>query len=129
MDKEGLIKRAYLIAKEKKHNRECISGQVGCALVTDKENVYYGISIDCSCGIGFCAEHSAIASMVSNGEDKIKEIVAVDAKGNILPPCGRCRELMLQVNLKNIDTDVIINKNKIIKLSTLMPYKWQDVQR
>lgn len=129
MEKEELIKKAHNIAKEKKHSPECISGEVGCALVTDKGNVYFGVSIDCSCGIGFCAEHSAIASMVSNGEDKIKIIVAVDTKGDVLPPCGRCRELMLQINIKNTDTDVLIDKYNSEKLSALMPHKWQDAQR
>jgi len=129
MNKEQLIKKAQGIAKEKKHNRECISGEVGCTLITDKGNVYSGVSISCSCGIGFCAEHSAIASMISNKEDRIKAIVAVDTKGNVLPPCGRCRELMLQVNIKNVDTDVIIDKNKTVNLSVLMPHKWQDAQR
>ena len=129
MENKELIKKAHNIAKEKKHSRECISGQVGCALITDKDKVYSGVSIDCSCGIGFCAEHSAIASMISNKEDRIKAIVAVDMNGNILPPCGRCREFMLQINIKNTDTEVLIDKHNSEKLSALMPHKWQDAQR
>jgi cytidine deaminase len=43
--------------------------------------------------MGFCAEHAAIASMLTAGESKIMTIVAVNCEGAILPPCGRCREL------------------------------------
>src|SRR5215472_11500242 len=51
-------------------------GYVGAALVTDQGNVYTGINITLNCGIGFCAEHSAIAEMIKNGETKIRKIVA-----------------------------------------------------
>jgi len=50
---------------------------VGCALITDKDNVYLGVCIDTGSGTGFCAEHSAIAAMVTAGEFKIKKLVAV----------------------------------------------------
>ncbi len=126
---DELISKARELAKKKVHNRECTSGEVGCALITDKGNIYCGSSINCSCGIGFCAEHSAIAQMVSNQEDKIKRLVAVDSNGYILPPCGRCRELILQVTLANIITEIFLNKKKSVKLSTLMPHRWQDAQR
>jgi cytidine deaminase len=46
---------------------------VGCALVTDKNNLYLGVCIDTGSSIGFCAEHSAIAAMVTTGEYKIKK--------------------------------------------------------
>src|SRR5512139_1536262 len=69
-------------------------GDVGCALLTQQGNVYLGVCIDSGSGIGFCAEHSAIAAMVTAGEYRIKKIVAVWQDANdtyILSPCGRCR--------------------------------------
>ena len=48
-----------------------------CALITDKDNVYVGVDIDTGCGMGFCAEHNAIGSAVTNKEYVIKKIVAV----------------------------------------------------
>jgi cytidine deaminase len=87
--------------------------------------VYTGVCIDVRSGIGFCAEHAAVASMVTAGESKITAIVATwkDDKGllYILPPCGRCRELMYQMNEANLDTDVILNRNEVVKLSELLP--------
>ena len=120
-----LIKKAKEIVKVKKVSDLTELGAVGCALVTDKGTVFVGVSIHTACGIGFCAEHSAIASMITNQEYKIAKIVAVGRKGNVLPPCGRCRELMLQINEKNLGSEVIIGKNKVEKLKKLLPNLWQ----
>ena len=53
-------------------------GGVAAALVTDQGNVYRGICIDTACSMGFCAEHAAIAAMLTAGEDKVAQIVAVN---------------------------------------------------
>ena len=51
--------------------------------------------IDTGSGTGFCAEHAAVAAMVTAGEYLIDTIVAVwrDEEGRlfVLPPCGRYR--------------------------------------
>ena len=67
------------------------AGSVSAALLTQSGNIYSGICLDMACGIGFCAEHAAIADMLKAHETVIKSIVAVRADG-IVPPCGRCRE-------------------------------------
>ncbi len=124
---EELIKKAKSVLKPRKIKNGCTIGDVGCALVTDKGNVYLGISIDTCCGIGFCAEHSAIAAMVTHGEHVIKKIVAVVEGGKPIPPCGRCREFMHQIHEKNLETQVIIGKNKTVELKDLLPFPW-DVE-
>lgn len=129
MINKELIKKAISVTKKIKRNEECITGEVGCALLTSNNNIFVGISISCACDIGFCAEHSAIANMITNGESKIKKIVAVNIKGRILSPCGRCRELIYQINNKNKSTDVIIKKNKTIKLGKLLNYPWQNISK
>ena len=105
---------------------ERLFGDVASTLVTDKGNMYSGICIDTGSGTGFCAEHSAIAAMVTAGEYKIQKIVAVwkDDKGvtYVLPPCGRCREFMRQIDEGNLDAGVILGKDKVLKLRELLPY-------
>ena len=101
-------------------------GYVGAALVTDQGNVYTGINISLVCGIGFCAEHSAVAEMIKNGETKIRKIVAATAEGNVLPPCGRCREMIYQIDESNSDTAVIIGNGDKQPLRELLPHNWQN---
>jgi cytidine deaminase len=96
------------------------AGSVSAALVTEAGNVYTGICLDLACGIGFCAEHAAIASMLLNRETVIKKIVAV-TEDSILPPCGRCRELMLQVDSRNSECVVILPMGVKRKLGELLP--------
>lgn len=102
------------------------AGAVSCALRTKNGNIYTGICIDVACSLGFCAEHAAIAEMLKAHETEISVIVAVNEKGNILPPCGRCRELMLQINKSNLSTQVVISKNRITMLSKLQPEIWVE---
>jgi len=121
---EALIEKAKSVLHPQKVGSYLV-GDVGCALLTDKNNIYLGVCIDSGSGMGFCAEHSAIAAMVTAGEYKIKKIVAVwqdDTGTYILSPCGRCREFIRQIDKDNLDTEVILATNKIVKLAELLPY-------
>lgn len=102
--------------------------EVGCALVTASGKIFSGANLDLYCGIGFCAEHSAASQMLSqSGETHIKTIVAVN-KDSPIPPCGRCREMMNQLDRRNKDTEIIIAEDKKVKLSDLLPYAWEIEQ-
>src|SRR6478672_1950535 len=122
---DELVKKAAGLLTARK-NGDYMAGDVGSALITDKENVYLGVCIDTSSGMGFCAEHSAVAAMVTAGESRIRRIVAVWKNENghteVIPPCGRCREFMRQVNSDNLDAEVILAKDKVIRLRELLPY-------
>ncbi len=124
MTKTQLIKAAKKVVGEFRLSKRFLSaGSVGAALATKAGHVYTGVCIDLACGIGFCAEHSAIAEMLKHRETEIKMIVAVTKK-KIIPPCGRCREMIAQVNRKNRDTVVIISDKKLKKLRDLLPDLW-----
>ena len=122
---EQLIQKAKEIAKLHKSSEDVRIGDVGCVLISEKGNLYLGVSIHACCGVGFCAEHSAIANMVLNQEYKIKKIVAVSGDGTILPPCGRCREFMYEIDEENYETEIILDKNRVAKLKELLPEPWQ----
>lgn len=123
---KDLIAKAVSVVNSRKIKHDNTVGDVGAALVTEVGNVYLGVCIDTSSGMGFCAEHSAIAAMVTAGEHKIKKLVGVwkDEKGGvyILSPCGRCREFMRQIHEDNLETDIILSKTKTVKLKELLPY-------
>ncbi len=102
------------------------AGSVGAALLTKDGNIYTGICLVLACGLGFCAEASAVAEMLKNRETEIAMIVAVTDEGKIIPPCGRCRELLVQVSRSNLNTEVIIGEGEIKRLSELLPNTWVD---
>ena len=124
-----LIEEAKKIIIKSKPVKLIDTGDIGSALITLKGNIYHGVSMGFYCGIGSCGEYQAIGSMISNGEKEIKTIVAVwyDAKKKkyeVIPPCGKCREMIHQASEKNWNTEVIISKTKKVKLKELLPHSW-----
>jgi cytidine deaminase len=100
---------------------------VGSALLSKHGNLYTGVSLHLSCGIGFCAEHAAVAEMLKAGETGIETIVACSESG-VLPPCGRCRELLAQIDRANFQCRVLLGNGKAVLLRELLPYHWLDAK-
>jgi cytidine deaminase len=100
-------------------------GNVASELIASSGTHYQGVCIDTGSGTGFCAEHSAIAAMVTAGEYRIDKIVAVwrgdEGLLYVLPPCGRCREFIRQVDPTNIDTRVVLDLDRSAPLRELLP--------
>jgi cytidine deaminase len=63
--------------------------------------------------------------MVTAGESKIVTIVGVNMNGKIIPPCGRCREFIYQINDDNGETRVILH-DKVVTLRQLLPEHWMS---
>lgn len=104
-------------------------GDVASTLVTASGNVHSGVCIDTASGTGFCAEHAAIAAMVTAGEYRIAGIVAVwrdDTDGLfVMAPCGRCREFIRQIDPGNLDSEVILGFDFSVPLRDLLPrHEW-----
>ena len=100
------------------------AGSVAAALETEGGNVYRGVCIDTSSSMGFCAEHAAIAAMITAGESRIRRVVAVHDSG-VVAPCGRCREFMYQINHGNLDAEVLLRGGPTT-LRELLPHRWDE---
>ncbi len=124
MSFEELIRCAESVQGSRQIACNAWAGSVAAALLSEKGNVYTGICIDVCSGMGFCAEHAAIAAMITAGESRISKIVAV-GKNGIYSPCGRCREFICQIHDENIETEVMVSADKVVKLKELLPFKWE----
>ncbi len=87
--------------------------------------------IDTACGMGFCAEHAAIAAMVTAGHYRVAAVVAVRRDEHdrlwVLPPCGRCREFIVQIDSANIDAEIVLGPGLSRPLRELLPHHdWAD---
>ena len=70
---------------------------VGAAVLASSGKIYSGVNID-TCGYGPCAEPIALGAAISSGEREFVCIVAVEGWNPAhppMPPCGNCRQLML----------------------------------
>jgi cytidine deaminase len=127
MTTEKLIDIAFKLTSGIVTNtKSCEYGGVGAAILTKNHKIYTGISLDNACGIGFCAEHAAVAEMLKNNETEILLCVAVTKRNKILPPCGRCRELLYQINKDNLKANIIVDTDKMVTLNDLFPMQWQE---
>ena len=126
MEFTELYQKALEVLHPRQVSEDIEAGGVAAALVTDQGNVYQGVCIDTACSMGFCAEHAAIAAMLTAGENRVEKIVAVNWNRDILPPCGRCREFLMQ--LGNPDALVLVAKDTAVKVKDLLPFSWQDTR-
>ena len=128
--------RLYLKAKENYDPKEITpfiyAHNVVCALETESGEIYTGFCIE-SCGgvMNLCAERVAALNMyVNSGEKVIKRIIAFRNEapfgGGSGMPCGACREFLMQLSPKNMDTEIMVDyeKREVIKLKELVPNWW-----
>ncbi|MCO4781741.1 MAG: cytidine deaminase [Candidatus Cloacimonetes bacterium] len=100
-------------------------GDVACALISKSGVIYVGVCASVGSNT-FCAETNAIGSMISEAEFEIKKIVAVwkNEKDEVfvISPCGNCRQLMYEVHPNNLQTIVLLDRDKEISLKDLLPH-------
>ena len=129
MTNDELIARAEKVLKPHTTKDGRLFGDVAAALISDQDKVYLGVCAD-TAGWGLCAERSAIAAMITDGQYRIKKIVGVwrdekDGKLYVLPPCGVCREIIRRIDEDNLESEVILGRNDSLKLKELLPrYEW-----
>ncbi len=103
------------------------AGGVSAAIESESGKIYTGDCIDGACSLGICAERNAIFNMITNGESKIKKVIAINYEGKALAPCGACRELMTQLmpnDYKEIEIMLDYENKRIDKLGQLTPEWW-----
>lgn len=83
--------------------------------------------MDAACTLGICAERNAIFHMLTQGENALRRVVAVDREGKVLPPCGACRELMTQLmpeTYREVEILLDYDTGEAAKLGDLTPRWW-----
>ncbi|MGD8815067.1 MAG: cytidine deaminase [Anaerolineales bacterium] len=122
---DELYRKAKSVLNPRKLSEWAEAGGVGAAILTEGGGVYMGVCIDTGSSMGFCAEHAAAAAMVTAGESRILKMVAVGWDGRVMPPCGRCREFIRQIDQGNIEAEVMVGEGIIVTLRDLLPYDWR----
>ena len=69
--------------------------QIGAALRTCHGRVFSAVNLDTSIGrTAVCAEAACLGMAAAVGDTEIEVIVAVNVKGQVVSPCGICREMI-----------------------------------
>ncbi|MEY4498064.1 MAG: hypothetical protein RJA40_169 [Actinomycetota bacterium] len=68
---------------------------VGVAALVDDGRIVTGCNVEnASYGLTLCAECGLISSLINSGGGRLVAFTCVDISGNLLMPCGRCRQLL-----------------------------------
>ena len=130
MDKEGLIKEAFL-ARKKSYSP--YSGyRVGAALLCGDGRIVRGANIEnASYGATVCAERCAVFAAVASGNTDLTAIAIVggdgseeDAVSSYAHPCGICRQVLREFTDPAKFTVIVarsVSDYKEYKLSELLP--------
>ena len=107
--------------------------QVGATLRTKSGKIYYGCNIENHGIQGICAERTAFAKALSEGEREFDSITVVGAKKGEEPsekcmPCGYCRQFMSEYVDKDFKVYVVKDKNDNIEeytIDQLLPFRFE----
>ncbi len=103
------------------------AGEVAAVVESETGRIYTGVCVDTACTLGICAERNAIFNMLTNGEHRIRRVLAVIPDGKSGAPCGACRELMVQLmpqDYGEIEVMLDVESMKTAHLSELTPEWW-----
>ena len=124
---DTLYEAAKEVLNPRKISEWMEAGGVAAAVETAEGNIYTGVCVDTACTLGICAERNAIFHMITNGESKIRRVIAIGSGGEAVAPCGACREFMTQLmpeDYKNIEIMLDYEKKEVVTLGELTPKWW-----
>jgi cytidine deaminase len=92
---------------------------MGAAALLDDGSILTGCSVEnASFGISLCAECGLISALYDSGGGRFVGVSLADVDGNILSPCGRCRQLLFEAGGAELLVDAVDGPRR---LDSLLP--------
>ena len=92
---------------------------VGAAALVDDGRVLTACNVEnASYGLTLCAECGLVSALHGSGGGRLVALACVDAAGEVLMPCGRCRQLIWEHGGAECLVDT---PNGIVPMSELLP--------
>jgi len=68
---------------------------VGAAAIVDDGRLVVGCNVEnAAYGVVLCAECGVVSSLHATGGGRLTHVVCVNGEGDVIMPCGRCRQLL-----------------------------------
>jgi cytidine deaminase len=81
---------------------------VGAAALVSDGRIISGCNVEnASYGVGLCAECALVSSLHMTGGGTLVAFTCVDGRGNILMPCGRCRQLLYEFSAEGMVLETV----------------------
>lgn len=122
MDYDALLNLAQEVSKNA--YAKYSNFKVGACVLAQSGKTYVGCNVEnASYGLAICAERSAVANAVANGEKSILAVAIYSPNTDNCLPCGACRQVIFEFQ-KNKPIEVITKTGsgyKIYKINELLP--------
>jgi cytidine deaminase len=70
---------------------------VGAAGLVDDGRLVVGCNVEnAAYGVGLCAECGMVSALHATGGGRLTHVVCVNRSGEVIMPCGRCRQLLFE---------------------------------
>jgi cytidine deaminase len=70
---------------------------VGAAAMVEDGRVIVGCNVEnAAYGVVLCAECGVVSQLHATGGGRLTHFVCVNSKGDVIMPCGRCRQLLFE---------------------------------
>ena len=121
----SLIKEAKKKVNTKRRPPFIEYGNNSCALLTDSNNIYTGVSITSNSNLSSSAEKSAVINMINNGEKNITRMVILNELEEIIPPSIQCLDYLLELSSSYGDVEILLSESgESKKIIELLPDWW-----
>ncbi|MFI7618681.1 cytidine deaminase [Nonomuraea terrae] len=102
---------------------------VGAAALVDDGRVVTGCNVEnASYGVGLCAECGLISALAATGGGRLVAFTCCDGHGELLMPCGRCRQLLYEFGGEDL---LVETEDGPKRMAEILPYAFgpQDLSR
>ncbi|MBF4458468.1 cytidine deaminase [Pseudoclavibacter sp. RFBG4] len=81
---------------------------VGAAALVDDGRIVVGCNVEnASYGVGLCAECGLVSALQASGGGKLVAFSCCNGAGDIIMPCGRCRQLLYEFSAPGMLLDTV----------------------
>lgn len=92
---------------------------VGAAARVDDGRVVVGCNVEnAGYGVTLCAECGLVSSLVAGGGGRLTHVVCVDRTGDVIMPCGRCRQLLWEHGGAGL---LVLTSEGVLSMDAVLP--------
>ncbi|WP_049560476.1 cytidine deaminase [Nonomuraea sp. SBT364] len=98
---------------------------VGAAALVDDGRTVTGCNVEnASYGVGLCAECGLVSALQASGGGRLVAFTCVDGHGELLMPCGRCRQLLYEFGGDDLLVETVDGPKP---MAQILPYAFGPV--
>jgi cytidine deaminase len=92
---------------------------VGAAALVDDGRVVVGCNVEnAAYGVALCAECGLVSELVASGGGRLVAFTCANALGELLMPCGRCRQLLWEHGGADLLVDTPVG---VLRMAEVLP--------